>query len=231
MKNVLLGALDWKVPRWRDEYYPEDLPEEWQLSYYANEFSTTLIDVRQCLDEGSFDELAEALDGCQELFHPVLRISTNSIAISQAEGFIRSLAALDPDIGIHRLAGVCLDHIQNIDDRILWEEWRAVIPSGLPVAIDHPPPDRAGTDEWFLQHGMNFIWRPQYGYGAAGDNAQHWLAYLDLHQSPRDLAGHIRYFLGTVPQDAGAACLVAELGYDAIDKLHELSTLLRLING
>jgi uncharacterized protein YecE (DUF72 family) len=55
MKNVLLGALDWKVPRWRDEYYPEDLPEEWQLSYYANEFSTTLIDVRQYMYECSFD--------------------------------------------------------------------------------------------------------------------------------------------------------------------------------
>jgi hypothetical protein len=231
MKNVLLGALQWKVPRWQDEYYPEDLPEEWQLSYYANEFSTTLIDVQQYLDEDSFDELAEALDGCQDLFHPVICVSTDSVAMSQAEEFIRSLAALDPDTGIQRLAGVCLHDIQNIEDRILWEEWRTVIPSGLPVAIDHPPPDQAGTGEWFGQHGMNFIWKPQYGYDAAGEDAYHWLAYLDLHRSPRDLARDISYFLGTVPQDAGAACLIAEQGYEVIDKLHELSTLLSLING
>ena len=231
MKNVLLGALQWKVPRWQDEYYPEDLPEEWQLSYYANEFSTTLIDVQQYLDEDSFDELTEALDGCQDQFHPVICVSTDSVAMSQAEEFIRSLAALDPDAGIQRLAGVCLNHIHNIEDRVLWEEWRTVIPSGLQVAIDHPPPDQAATGEWFGQHGMNFIWKPQYGYGAAGEDAHHWLAYLDLHQSPRDLAGDISYFLGTVPQGTGAACLIAEQGYEAIDKLHELSTLLRLING
>ena len=106
-----------------------------------------------------------------------------------------------------------------------------MIPSGLPVALDHSPPEQAGSGEWFAQHGMNFIWRPQYGSGMAGDDAHHWLAYLDLHQSPRDLAGHIRYFLGRVPQAADNACLLAEHGYEAIDKLHELSTLLRLING
>jgi len=60
-RGLRLGAFGWKHPDWRNDFYPDDLPEDWQLSYYANEFSCVLVpasywaqqplDVEQMLDD------------------------------------------------------------------------------------------------------------------------------------------------------------------------------------
>lgn len=41
--EILMGACGWDYPQWQDEFYPEDLPPEWRLAYYANEFPVVLI--------------------------------------------------------------------------------------------------------------------------------------------------------------------------------------------
>ena len=38
-----LGAVDWAHTHWVGSYYPADLPPEWRLTYYANEFRTVLV--------------------------------------------------------------------------------------------------------------------------------------------------------------------------------------------
>jgi len=40
---VLIGACGWRHPQWDTGYYPEDLPPEWQLAYYGNEYPVVLI--------------------------------------------------------------------------------------------------------------------------------------------------------------------------------------------
>jgi len=42
-KTIRVGACDWDHPQWQGSFYPGDLPEDWRLSYYANEFSTVLV--------------------------------------------------------------------------------------------------------------------------------------------------------------------------------------------
>lgn len=36
--RVFLGVADWERPDWQAEFYPENLPEEWRIAYYANRF-------------------------------------------------------------------------------------------------------------------------------------------------------------------------------------------------
>lgn len=36
--EIDMGALDWMGPDWLASYYPPDLPEDWRLAYYANEY-------------------------------------------------------------------------------------------------------------------------------------------------------------------------------------------------
>jgi hypothetical protein len=36
-------ARDWDRPDWRGEFYPEDLPEDWRLAYFANAFESVLV--------------------------------------------------------------------------------------------------------------------------------------------------------------------------------------------
>jgi len=40
---VLIGACGWQHTQWGTSYYPEELPPEWQLAYYGNEYPLVLI--------------------------------------------------------------------------------------------------------------------------------------------------------------------------------------------
>jgi hypothetical protein len=41
--SIRVGVCGWDHERWLGTFYPDDLPEDWRLSYYANEFSTVLV--------------------------------------------------------------------------------------------------------------------------------------------------------------------------------------------
>ena len=41
--TILIGANGWLHDEWSEEFYPDDLPDEWRLGYYGNEFSVVLV--------------------------------------------------------------------------------------------------------------------------------------------------------------------------------------------
>lgn len=41
--DLLLGTRDWAGPLRAGIFYPDDLPAEWRLTYYANEYRTVLV--------------------------------------------------------------------------------------------------------------------------------------------------------------------------------------------
>ncbi|MBI3562714.1 MAG: hypothetical protein HY080_13465 [Gammaproteobacteria bacterium] len=41
--RILVGASDWQHPQWQQEFYPADLPPEWRLGFYSNEFRVVLL--------------------------------------------------------------------------------------------------------------------------------------------------------------------------------------------
>ena len=42
-QTINLGAYGWLHAHWLNSFYPEDLPEDWRLGYYSNEFNTVMI--------------------------------------------------------------------------------------------------------------------------------------------------------------------------------------------
>jgi len=40
---LIVGARGWEHPGWQGSYYPDDLPEDWRLAYYANDFRGVLV--------------------------------------------------------------------------------------------------------------------------------------------------------------------------------------------
>jgi len=40
---LIVGARGWEHPGWKGTYYPVDLPEDWRLAYYANDFRGVLV--------------------------------------------------------------------------------------------------------------------------------------------------------------------------------------------
>ena len=41
--GLLIGAYGWRHPQWAGSFYPDDMPEDWWLPYYSNEFSVVLV--------------------------------------------------------------------------------------------------------------------------------------------------------------------------------------------
>jgi len=44
-KNLNIGAYGWKHENWSGGFYPDDLPPDWQLTYYSNAFNCVLVPV------------------------------------------------------------------------------------------------------------------------------------------------------------------------------------------
>jgi hypothetical protein len=51
-RTLLLGARGWEHTSWDVDFYPEDLPEEWRLGYYANEFQAVMVPVLRWTESG-----------------------------------------------------------------------------------------------------------------------------------------------------------------------------------
>lgn len=43
MVAIVCGSVGWNPPSLMQSFYPDDLPEDWRLTYYANEFSAVLL--------------------------------------------------------------------------------------------------------------------------------------------------------------------------------------------
>ena len=60
--RILIGAAGWQHPEWvNDAFYPDDLPEDWYLSFYANEFPIVLVPEVQWKDTAAVELLAEEI--------------------------------------------------------------------------------------------------------------------------------------------------------------------------
>ena len=44
-KSLNIGAYGWKHENWSGGFYPDDLPQDWQLTYYSNAFNCVLVPV------------------------------------------------------------------------------------------------------------------------------------------------------------------------------------------
>jgi len=42
-QTINLGAYGWLHQDWENSFYPEDLPADWRLGYYSNEFNTVMV--------------------------------------------------------------------------------------------------------------------------------------------------------------------------------------------
>lgn len=65
--SVLVGATGWEFGPWEQSFYPEDLPEDWRLSYYSNEFPVVRLATSR-LAVATDNEVEEWLDETNSQF-------------------------------------------------------------------------------------------------------------------------------------------------------------------
>jgi len=65
LENLQVGTCGWLHESWLGDFYPEDMPQEWQLDYYANIFRVVLVPESLWMkwDEGALEECVDAVEG------------------------------------------------------------------------------------------------------------------------------------------------------------------------
>ncbi len=74
--RVLMGACGWKHQAWLNDYYSDELPEEWQLGFYSNEFPMVYVPASDWLDvsNSTEDDLNEWTEDVSDSFRFVLEV-------------------------------------------------------------------------------------------------------------------------------------------------------------
>lgn len=81
---VLLGAMGWEQPAWKDGFYPAELPDDWLLPYYSTQFQAVFLPapVWQAASDATW---AQWLDDTPPGFHFVLEPASSLSGLPSSE--------------------------------------------------------------------------------------------------------------------------------------------------
>lgn len=128
---IRVGACGWDLPHWNNSFYPDDLPQDWRLSYYANEFSAVLVpaDVWQAEQENLEDWGDEVGQGFRFYLQQAERVASEAelLKVEQAlgscfGGFVELQSTNNQAETINKNTGVGIINLHNKDLRG-WGEW------------------------------------------------------------------------------------------------------------
>lgn len=205
MTALFLGSHGWDHAAWQGSYYPDDLPDDWRLSYYANEFSCLLVDATAFGVGGPLDWAADTPDGFRVL-----------VAIESAEA---ALAPRWADLLGGRLAAWVLRPAG--DDAKTAAAVVAALRPFAPVLMDlagAPHPDR------YTQAAS--IWRP----GAQTQSGSCAVGVVDASAplTPATLRGHLEAFMAHAAR-ATEAYLCFDGAPPALENLAQAKILAELL--
>lgn len=105
---MLLGAYGWMHDSWNGTFYPEDLPQDWQLSYYSNEFNAVLVPAGVwsedfCATSETSFSCEDWLDSVSDDFHFYIEcrpdmLSKISLSDISFQAFSENLQILQPQL-------------------------------------------------------------------------------------------------------------------------------------
>ena len=101
--NLVLrfGCRGWRDLQWEGSYYPDDLPGDWQLGYYANDCDCVLVSGEELLAEDP-DQLTEAIedlpDGFRFLISGADSSTLSEIASKTGQHYGGSIEKLEDEI-------------------------------------------------------------------------------------------------------------------------------------
>ena len=160
--EIIVAARGWSHPRWNEGFYPDDLPEDWRLSYYSNEFRAVVVPASQWITVDPI-ELERWVEDAHEEFRFFLEVETLSSdwnGLSQRAGLFRQ-----------QLSGILLRPMALDNDLSLIADDLDAATALAPTALllpDKTQPTAAGLG-LLLKRGVELCWEPK-----AGREKPHW---------------------------------------------------------
>jgi hypothetical protein len=102
----LVGTAGWDRQGWAADYYPDDLPPDWRLAYYANDCGCLLLDASD-LASIRPGELGEAMDEIGEQLAILIRL--DGVGTGLSADWVACLAGLQAQVTVLAPPGVGLD--------------------------------------------------------------------------------------------------------------------------
>ncbi|MGK0674024.1 MAG: hypothetical protein ABWU16_05110 [Halothiobacillaceae bacterium] len=123
---IRLGGFDWRHATWEGSFYPEDLPEDWRLTFYANTFDALGL-VAEAWLAPSLEELADWVKDTREGFRLYLELPTQRVPDLEAR-----LKVLGPRLGATLAGEGCLSGVIELAGRFA-PVWAQATLKGLPL--------------------------------------------------------------------------------------------------
>ena len=94
-KRLNIGAYGWKHENWSGKFYPDDLPQDWQLTYYSNAFNCVLVPVEYWCEQ-QIPDCEEWLESVHDEFRFHIACDERLLECVTLEEFEISLNILKP---------------------------------------------------------------------------------------------------------------------------------------
>lgn len=150
-----IGAWGWGHSKWQDNFYPDDLPADWQLTYYSNEFPLVLVPAADWVHV-SASRMAEWAEDVNDEFQFILELPASDESMNQPGSLEECASAFSDAL----LAGVIdLSSGQLPAEGVLQEICRRCA-SILPVHVNLPAGKLAQTVQDMLEpYQVSYCWR------------------------------------------------------------------------
>lgn len=136
-----VGSAGWAHASWLGSFYPEDLPPEWQLMFYSNEFSCVYLSYKEWSQQDDADLLSWA-DNIAARFRFVLEANPQGMtpADKQKISMLGLHAGLQVDAAGMALPGTGMGGEvlwleKNHDFKMLAQSLQARVPEYAPIFI------------------------------------------------------------------------------------------------
>jgi hypothetical protein len=81
---LLIAARGWQHEHWDNQYYPDDLPGDWQLAFYGNEFHAVVVPAASWM-AASPQDVQQWLDDVDDEFRFYLELPETLVVASDVE--------------------------------------------------------------------------------------------------------------------------------------------------
>lgn len=95
-EELMVGTLGWDYDEWVENYYSDDLPDDWRFAYYSNDHRSVLVPADHIKLDVK-DAASEWAEDCDEEFRFVVEIPKNHLlAADEAtlQSYVKSIASL-----------------------------------------------------------------------------------------------------------------------------------------
>lgn len=208
-----IANYGWLGAEW-DSFYPDDLPAEWRLDYYANEYSTVIVPAQTWQGE-SIDEARHWLEQAPSGFNYYWELD-------DADGAARLLELItQAGQGRGHMAGWLFQSGLRLEHGLF-----EVLASALPGAAFGTSPLPLVQAEKLAAEGITLCWQDGEQLNCRGTG----LRVLQLSRYPE--LRHLRQIIEEQAADGTEKLLImVKPGAVSSAQMHDLLTFISLLNG